>query len=82
MKKILMSILTSDGKISSKRFITLMAFVLMAFGFLMNMLLKYTVDANIFEALEWVVLGGLGFTASERFSSQGKPKNDDENLIN
>jgi hypothetical protein len=82
MKKILMSILTADGKISSKRFITLMAFILMAFGFLMNMLLQYTVDANIFEALEWVVLGGLGFTASEKFSGKNKPDSNDDSLIN
>lgn len=77
-----MSILSADGKISSKRLITFLAFLLMAFGFIMNMILKYTVDANIFEALEWVVLGGLGFTASEKFSNQGKTKNDDEDLIN
>lgn len=82
MKKIIMSILSADGKISSKRLITFLAFLLMAFGFIMNMILKYTVDANIFEALEWVVLGGLGFTASEKFSNQGKTKNDDEDLIN
>ena len=82
MRKIIMSILSADGKISSKRLITFLAFLLMAFGFIMNMILKYTVDANIFEALEWVVLGGLGFTASEKFSNQGKTKSDDEDLIN
>ena len=82
MKKILMSILTADRKISSKRFITLMAFVLMAVGFLMNMLLQYTIDANIFEAFEWVVLGGLWFTASEKFSGRSKSSSNDDSLIN
>jgi hypothetical protein len=80
MKKIIMSILSADGKISSKRLITLLAFLLMAFGFIMNMILKYTIDANIFEALEWVVLGGLGFTASEKFSGVNKPKDDEPTI--
>jgi hypothetical protein len=81
MRKILMSILSADGKISSKRLITLLAFVLMGFGFIMNLILKYTIDASLFESMQWVVLGGLGFTASEKFSGLNKP-NDDEPTLN
>ena len=53
----------------------------MGFGFIMNLILKYTIDASLFEAMQWVVLGGLGFTASEKFSGVNKP-NDDEPTLN
>lgn len=71
MKKFWLSVLRSDGRISSKRLITLLAFALIVFGFVANMIWKFTIDSGIFESVKWIVLGGLGFTASEQFS--GKP---------
>jgi hypothetical protein len=67
MKKFWVSVLSSNGKISSKRLITLGAFVIIAIGFIGNMIWKYTIDAGIFDSLTYVVLGGLGSTVAERF---------------
>lgn len=73
MKKFWLSVLRSDGRISSKRLITLLAFGLIVFGFVANMIWKFTIDAGIFDSVKWIVLGGLGFTASERFSGSKSP---------
>ena len=70
MNKFLKSLLSSDGRVSSKRLITLLAFIVIAGGFVGNMIWKYTIDAGIFDNLTYVVLGGLGFTASERFGKK------------
>jgi hypothetical protein len=64
--------LTSDGKISSKRLITLFSFVLIAIGFISNLYFDLSVDKSIFESVQWIVLGGLGATASEKFSKKNK----------
>lgn len=63
--------LTSDGKVSSKRLITLLAFLLIALGFVSNLYFGFTVDPVLFESVQWIVLGGLGATASERFTKKG-----------
>ncbi len=70
MKKFWLSLLRSDGQVSSKRFITIMAFLIIAIGFIGNMIWKFTIDATIFDNLTYVVLGGLGFTASEKFGKK------------
>jgi hypothetical protein len=83
MIKFFKSLLRSDGKVSSKRFITLMAFLVISVGFIGNMIWKYTIDAGIFDNLTYVVLGGLGFTASERFGKKDTvvpPASDEEPL--
>ena len=68
-----MSFLTSmltdgvNGTVSSKRVITLLSFLLCAFGFI-AMVNGYTVDYKIFDSMMYIVLAGLGFTASEKFA--------------
>jgi len=70
--------LSSDGKISSKRLITLLAFILMGIGFIANLLFGYSIDSNIYDSMSWIVIGGLGFTASEQFGTKKiKPTSDD-----
>lgn len=73
MRKFLMNVLSSNGKVSSKRLITLLAFLLMAVGFIGNLIWKYTIDAGIYDSVKWIVLGGLGFTASEQFGNKDVP---------
>ena len=65
-----MNVLSSNGKVSSKRLITVLAFLLMALGFVANLFWKYTIDAGIYDGIKWIVLGGLGFTASEQFGTK------------
>ncbi len=74
MKKLMTSVLSSDGKISSKRFITLIAFLMMVIGFAANLFFDLTVEEFMYEAMVWIVLGGLGFTASEKFANRPTPK--------
>lgn len=74
MKKInwLHSIFTdgTDDGISSKRAITVAAFLLCAAGFVGDLVWDKKVDPNVYEAMMYIVIAGLGFTASEKFSKQ------------
>ena len=62
----------SDGtnnSVSSKRVITLMAFTLCAWAFVASVV-GYTVDPKLFDSMMYIVVAGLGFTASEKFSNK------------
>jgi hypothetical protein len=79
MGKFFMSLLLVENKVSSKRFVTLMAFIFMAIGFISDLFFEYTVNEFIYEYMAWIVLGGLGFTASEQFSSRRTKKDTTQN---
>jgi hypothetical protein len=66
--------LSSDGKVSSKRLVTLFAFLMMAIGFIVNLFWDQDISVDIYDSMKWIVGLGLGFTASEQF----KPRNKDE----
>jgi hypothetical protein len=68
MANFMLNMLSSDGKVSSKRLVTFCAFLAILTGFFCNMFWKLTVDVAMLECMQWIVLGGMGFTASERFS--------------
>jgi len=70
MRKFALNCLSSDGKISSKRVVTLFAFILMAIGFLANLFWGFKIEENIYTSMEYIVMAGLGFTASEQFSKR------------
>lgn len=57
-----------DGSVSSKRVITFLAFLLCAWGFVAHVI-GYHVDEKIFDSMMYIVIAGLGFTASEKFTS-------------
>ena len=79
--------LSSDGKVSSKRLITFFAFLLLAVGFVANLFWNYKIDEFIYEAIEWIVMFGLGATASEQFSNrtrnlkEGVTKKDEQDMV-
>ena len=56
----------SDGT-SSKRVITFLAFICCALGFIAD-IYGYTVNTKLFDSMMYIVVAGLGFTASERFA--------------
>ena len=63
--------LLSDGvneTVSSKRVVTLLAFLLCSAAFISNTWFGYKVDTGLFNSLMYIVIGGLGFTASEKFA--------------
>lgn len=57
---------------SSKRTITFLAFLLLATGFIAEMFFEKRVNPQTFDTMMYIVLGGLGFTASEKFVSKEK----------
>ena len=57
-----------NGSISSKRVVTLLAFVICAWGFVADT----KVNPQLFDSMMYIVIAGLGFTASEKFASKQK----------
>lgn len=72
MKEFFGKLLMGNSNVSSKRFITLIAFLLMALGFISNLFWDVTIEEFIYDSMKWIVIGGLGFTASEQFISRNK----------
>lgn len=60
-----------NGSISSKRVVTLLAFVICAWGFVADAM-GYKVNPQLFDSMMYIVIAGLGFTASEKFASKQK----------
>jgi len=74
MNKFLYSLLKDghDGTWSSKRMVTFLAFLLCAVAFLADIFLEKKVTQGLFDGMMYIVIAGLGFTASEKFSSINK----------
>ncbi len=60
-----------NGSISSKRVVTLLAFLCCAWGLVADTL-GYKVTPEVFNAMMYIVVAGLGFTASEKFTNKDK----------
>jgi hypothetical protein len=65
--------LSEDPAISSKRVITFLAFLLCASAFI-AMILGHSIDSKLFDSMMYIVIAGLGFTASEKFASTKEKK--------
>jgi hypothetical protein len=63
-----------DGSISSKRVVTLLAFVVCCWGFVADVM-GYKVNPQLFDSMMYIVVAGLGFTASEKFSPLNNKNN-------
>ena len=61
------TMLSQDPTISSKRVITFLAFLLCATAFI-AMILGHPIDTKLFDSMMFIVIAGLGFTASEKFA--------------
>lgn len=59
----------TNNTVSSKRVVTLLAFMLCAYGFIAD-IYGYKVTPALFEAMMYIVIAGLGFTASEKFAKK------------
>lgn len=67
------SMLSQDPSISSKRVITFLAFLLCAGAFI-AMILGHQIDQKLFDSMMFIVVAGLGFTASEKFAPTKETK--------
>lgn len=57
---------------SSKRVITFLAFVLLATGFIAELFFERKLNPQTYDVIMYIVLGGLGFTATEKFTNKDK----------
>ena len=60
--------LSKNGKVSSKRFCTFTCLFFMMIGYIANLFWGFEVQEHLFNSLQWIVMAGLGFTASENFA--------------
>ena len=58
-----------NGAWSSKRFVTFSAFILCSVAFIASVFFEKKIDLNLFNSMMYIVIAGLGFTASEKFVS-------------
>ena len=69
IRKFLGSILNDvDGQKSSKRIITLFAFVMMCIAFISNIFMEIPLQKYVWDGMMYIVGAGLGFTTLEKFS--------------
>jgi hypothetical protein len=59
----------TDNNVSSKRVITFLSFILCGVGFVAD-IMGYKMTPALFESMIYLVIAGLGFTASEKFASK------------
>ena len=62
-----------DHSWSSKRIITLLAFLLVSVAFVADQFTIYKANETLFDSIIYLVIAGLGFTASEKFARKDKP---------
>jgi hypothetical protein len=65
---------SKDGSISSKRVVTALAFVMCGIAFMVDLFTMYKADPHLFDAMMYIAIAGLGFTASEKFAPNNKEK--------
>lgn len=58
----------TNGTVSSKRVVTALAMVLCSIGFVANLFWNFKIDPLIYNSMMYIVVAGLGFTASEKFA--------------
>jgi hypothetical protein len=57
-----------DGSLSSKRVVTFIAFLLCVTAFVSNLFWGLKMDPDMYKGMMYIVIGGLGVTASEKFA--------------
>jgi len=65
----------SDGindSVSSKRVVTFSAFILCGVAFVSDLFFGLKIDPSTYESMMYIVVAGLGFTASEKFAPKQK----------
>lgn len=56
------------GSPSSKRWIAMIATILVVIGYIANLFWDYTVDQFMFDAVMYIVIASLGITGAEKFA--------------
>jgi len=74
MKNFIVKMLSGEGEEnpSSKRVITFLAFLLLATGVIAELFFEKKLNPQTLDVIMYIVLGGLGFTATEKFTTKEK----------
>lgn len=56
------------GQVSSKRVVTVVSLLLISLCVVVDTFTTFKVSQHIFDGLMWIVLAGMGFITSERFT--------------
>lgn len=65
---------SDDGSVSSKRVVTILAFIMCGVAFMVDLFTEYEADPHLFDSMMYIAIAGLGFTASEKFAPKNKEK--------
>ena len=60
----------TDGNVSTKRVITIISFILMSVGFIVNVFMDIPIKEFIWDGMLYLVAAGLGFSTIEHFSKK------------
>lgn len=63
---------SNDGSVSSKRVITLLAFAICSVSYFYDQFTIHSANKELFDAMIYLVIAGLGFTATEKFAPKRK----------
>lgn len=72
MNKLEEIILDEDFKVSSKRIIGIIGFILLAFGFVLNLFIEVPIKEYIWNGMIWIVSSVFGFSAVQSFMKNKK----------
>lgn len=61
-----------NNSISSKRVVTLLAFLLCGIAFIANLFWGFKIDEVLYESMSYIAMTGLGVTVAEKFASKQK----------
>jgi hypothetical protein len=67
-----------DGHGSSKRIITILAFIFLSIGYFAHIFFGKVIGNIIWEGMLWVVMAGMGVVTVEKFSRKGTIYNNSE----
>lgn len=69
---------SANGSVSSKRVVTVLAFILCGTGFIANLFWDFTIEEFIYSSMMYIVIAGLGITGAEKFAPKPKDPNKKE----
>lgn len=67
---------SDNGTVSSKRVITLLAFIMCSIAFLVDLFTDHDAKPALFDSMMYIVIAGLGLTATEKFSPKRNKTNE------
>jgi len=59
-----------NGSVSSRRVVTLIAFVVICVSYIADQFFGYPAKAVLFDSMMYIVIAGLGFTVTEKFAKK------------